>query len=153
LFQASRPDSLNQSEASGREDTSDEGQQQQDRGQRHAPLGREEESQPPACGGDEERAEEGRPAILDGQAGSHTDPLADEAHREQQDCCGDRTKMSLKPVMSRNCSSSCVGRACCLSMYARNAVAASAVMAPAATASSISFWLYILSSLKGQVYA
>src|SRR5918993_366069 len=53
------------------------------------------------------------------------------------------TKMSLKPVMSLNCSSSGVGKARCPSTNARNAVAESGLIAPAATASSISFWLYI----------
>ena len=60
------------------------------------------------------------------------------------------TKMSLKPVMSRNCSSSWIGRALWFSICARNPAAASALIAPAATASSISFWLYIVSSLNGQ---
>src|SRR5215203_832370 len=53
------------------------------------------------------------------------------------------TKMSLKPVMSLNCSSSGVGKARCPSTKSRNAAAVSGLIAPAATASSISFWLYI----------
>ena len=53
------------------------------------------------------------------------------------------TKMSLKPVSRRNCSSSTAGRAPRPSRCARNANAASAGNAPAATASSISAWLYM----------
>ena len=54
------------------------------------------------------------------------------------------TKMSLKPVIRRNCSSSTEGVALWLSTKARKALAWSALKAPAATASSRSFWLYMI---------
>src|SRR3954447_6504896 len=52
--------------------------------------------------------------------------------------------MSLKPVISRNCSSSGMTATRWLSIYLRKACADSAVIAPDATASSSSCWLYIL---------
>ena len=53
------------------------------------------------------------------------------------------TKMSLKPVSRRKCSSSTAGAACAAAMCARSAAAASAEIAPAATAPSMSLSLYM----------
>jgi hypothetical protein len=49
----------------------------------------------------------------------------------------------LKPVMNRNCSSSTVGAERCVAMKLRSEAADCALIAPADTASSRSFWLYM----------
>ena len=128
----------------GREDAADEAQEQQDGGKGHAPLGGEEERKAPAGRRDEQRAEEGGPIAVDGRAGALADPLADEPDREQQDRGGDRhenvveagDEPELLLVRSRQAPLPFDKGAQC-------AVAESALIAPAATASSISFWLYM----------
>ena len=141
---ACRSDAQNQAEAGGREDAADEGQQQQDRGQRHAPLRGEEQGEAPARRGDEQRARGRTVRRLRRQAGPLADPLADEADREQQDRRGNRDEDVVEAgdepellfVLGRQ-------SALMLRCARASAVAASALSAPAATASSISFWLYI----------
>ena len=59
------------------------------------------------------------------------------------------TKISLNPVSSRKCSSSTAGKAAAPSTKLRKAAAASEVIAPAATASSMSCWLYMIGSPVG----
>ena len=80
-------------EAGRRKHAADEGQQQEDRGQRHAALGGEEKRQAPGGRGDGERREEARPGlamVADEQPGGLANALADPADREQQDRRGDR---------------------------------------------------------------
>ena len=64
------------------------------------------------------------------------------------------TKMSLKQLMSRNCSSSGIAVERCISIYSRRAVAFAALITPEATASSSSCWLYIpVLPLEAAVYS
>ena len=90
LSRLSAPIGQDRAERGGREDAADEGQQQQDRGQRHAPLGGEEQGQAPGGRGDRQRAERARAVAVDRQADRLADRLADPADREQQDRGGDR---------------------------------------------------------------
>ena len=133
-----------QREAGGREHAADEAQQQQDRGQRHASLGGEEQGQPPRGRRDQQRRERGRAVDVDGQAGRLADPLADPAEREQQDRRGDRDENVVEAgdaagIAPRRRMLVVRWRSTC----ARSASAASALITPAATASSSSCWLYM----------
>ena len=138
-----------QREAGGREDAADESEQQQDRGQRHSALGGEEQRQAPGRGGDEQRRQRATGRRLRSTSPSDWPidwPIQPTAN--SRIAAAIETKMSLKPVIRRNCSSSTAGDARCWSTKARKALAASALSAPDATASSRSFWLYMdMSSL------
>ena len=137
-------DDEDQRESRGGENPADEGQQQQDRGQGHPPLGGEEQRQAPGRRGDGERGERAWPVTVDrpGPVDWPIDwPIQPTAN--SRIALAMETKMSLKPVISRKCSSSTPGRARCVSTNPRSAAAESALIAPAATASSRSFWLYM----------
>ena len=141
---ASSPTTSTSAKPTVGEHAADEGEQQQDRGQRHAPLGGEEQARPQAVAATTSGASGRRAVDIDDQADALADRLADPADREQQDRGGDRDENVVEAgdqpeIAPRRPRAS----ARWPSTKARSDAAASALSAPDATASSRSFWLYM----------
>src|SRR6185295_14910397 len=82
---------------SGRhENSADEGEQEQDRGQGHPAPGGEEGGEPPRRARHRERAERRRAVAFNREIRRLTEPLADPANREQQDRGGDRDEYVIE---------------------------------------------------------